>query len=556
LSAQNPIRAVDLFCGAGGLSTGLALACEELDRDVELAAVNHWDTAIETHERNHPWADHYHSGVEALKPIEVFPEGDIDILIAAPSCTDHSKARGGQPVNPQDRMSPFAILDWIAQLRPKTVLIENVPEFKKWGPVIDGQPTRNAQFFEAWKYTMEGREGEDGLGYTVSHRELVAADYGDPTSRKRLFVIARRDDAPVWPEPTHSENGKQPGTDEWRSAAEIIDWSKRGQSIWSRGLQGNGKQPLAANTMQRIAQGIRRYGHDDLEPFADAIDALGKDDVRTLQNDIVPIDDIAEVVEEREEPFLAKAEVVAPDPDVEGDRPYEDAVGLCPPTVKGQHGGSVPREAGEAPVQTVATSGAIQVYEPEAFVLPRNQVYGDLHSNAAYGPDDRPLHTVTAKNHDGHLVTPYLVPYYGERDGQDPRTHDIDDPLPTVTATGSDPYLATPYLTVYNGESSAADIEEPLPTVTTRDRFGLVLPELYPWGLDVRYRMLQPRELAAAQGFPDDYEFAGETKKAVTEQIGNAVPVNLATALCRQLLEDGGPTLDSFTSSEGVASDD
>jgi DNA (cytosine-5)-methyltransferase 1 len=550
-SSDEPVRAVDLFCGAGGLSTGLALACEDLDRDVKLAAVNHWDIAIETHEQNHPWADHYHSGVKALKPIEVFLEGDIDILIAAPSCTDHSKARGGQPVNPQDRMSPFAILDWIAQLRPRSVLIENVPEFKQWGPVIDGQPTRNAQFFEAWTHTMEG---EDGLGYTVSHRELTAADYGDPTSRKRLFIVARRDDAPVWPDPSHSETGDQPGTEVWRSAAEIIDWSERGQSIWTRGLQGNGKVPLAANTMQRIAQGIRRYGHDDLEPFADAISALGKDEVRDLQDDVVPVSEVADAVAERKEPFLVKAEVVAPDPDA--DRTYEDGVGLCPPTIKGQHGGSVPRDAAEEPVQTVTTDGNIQIYEPETFVLPRNQVYGDLHSNASYDPEDRPLHTVTAQNHDGHLVTPYLVPYYGERDGQKPRTHALDDPLPTVTATGSDPYLATPYLTVYNGQSDAADVEDPLPTVTTRDRFGLVLPELYPWGLDVRYRMLQPRELAAAQGFPDDYEFAGGTKKAVTEQIGNAVPVNLATALCRQLLEGGGPTLETYTSPEGVVSDD
>lgn len=511
--SHDSVRAVDLFCGAGGLSTGLALACEKLDRQVELAAVNHWDTAIDTHEMNHPWADHYRAGVDQIKPIEVFPEGEIDLLIAAPSCTHHSKARGGKPVNPQERMAPFAVLDWIAQLRPKSVLIENVPEFRQWGPVIDGQPTRSGKFFDAWVDAVE-----DGLGYSVSHRELTAANFGDPTTRERLFVIARRDDSPVWPVETHSPTGDDE-TEPWRTASEVIDWSDRGQSIWTRGVRGNGKSPLANNTMQRIAEGIRRYAADDLEAFADALEQFGtqrdvddgKDVVLTknLQEEIVDAEDAANVAAERDEPFLVRSRVVVPE---DADRSYEDAVGLCPPVVKGQHGGSVPREADQEPVPTVATSGALQVYEPEAFVLPRNQVHGDLHSNATYDPENRPFHTVTAKNHDGHLVTPYLVEYYG------------------------------------NGGAKA--IDEPLPTVTTKDRFGLVVPELFPWGLDVLFRMLRPDELAAAQGFPEDYEFAGGTKSSVTEQIGNAVPVNLATELCRQLLLDGGPTIESFTEAE------
>lgn len=113
------IRAVDLFCGAGGLSTGLAQACERMDQDVDLAAVNHWGPAIETHKRNYPWADHYHSTIQGLKPVEVFgPETTIKILIAAPSCTEHSPANGGAPTQPQDRMAPFSIFDWVAQLQP------------------------------------------------------------------------------------------------------------------------------------------------------------------------------------------------------------------------------------------------------------------------------------------------------------------------------------------------------------------------------------------------------------------------------------------------------
>lgn len=551
-SENEPIRVVDLFSGGGGCSTGAAEACKDLNRDVELVAVNHSDAAIETHKQNHPWATHYCKGIDQIKPIEVFPEGDIDLLIAAPSCTHHSKARGGKPVNAQERMAPFAVLDWIAQLNPKSVLIENVPEFKDWAPAPDGQPVNSGTFFDAWVDAVQS------LGYTVNHRVLTAADYGDPTTRERLFVIARRDDAPVWPTQTHS-NDPEDDLKDWRSAAEIIDWNDRGQSIWSRGLAGNGKQPLAWKTMRRIAEGIRRYGDDSLEPFADALDSLGKQrdaenydvpsDFRrtaTLQENIVAAEDVAEAVKERDDPFLVQGSACVLD------SPDDGTLGLCPPTVKGQHGGSVPRRADEQPVPTVTTDGNLQLYTTDtlSFIKPRNGARGDLFSNAPYKPDEQPVHTVTASNHDGHLVTPYLVPLYSEREGQRPRTHDLEEPLPTVTATGSDPYVSNPFLVEYYGNSDACDLEEPLPTVTTRNVFGLVVPELYPLGLDIKYRMLKPTELAAAQGFPEVYEFAGGTKKAVTCQIGNAVPVNMATALCKQLLDSEKPTLQTFASSD------
>ena len=182
---------------------------------------------------------------------------------------------------------------------------------------------------------------------------------------------------------------------------------------------------------------------------------------------------------------------------------------------------------------------------PRSFILPRNGIARGLHSNPAYGPDERPLHTVTAKNTDGHVVSPYLVPFYSERPGQDPRTHDVDKPLPTVTATGSSPAVTEPYLVQYYGNSDVASLDDPLPTVTTKDRFALVVPELYPCGLDIRFRMLKPRELARAMGFPDSYEFAGN-KTDTTKQIGNAVPVNLGKALIRELIVDETPSLFSF----------
>lgn len=477
------ITAVDLFCGAGGLSAGLALACEDLDRDVDLHAVNHWETAIESHERNHPWAEHYHTKVEAIEPRSVV-DGDVDVITGGPQCTHYSIARGGKPVDEQKRASPWHVLDWVSKLRPDHVLLENVPEFESWGPVIDDEPTRNGQFFEAWTETFRG------LGYQIGWRTLTAADFGDATTRRRLFIIASREHQPRWPDPTHA--------DEWRPAAEIIDWDDPGESIWQR------DRPLVQNTMRRIAEGIRRFGDDRFDAYAEAIAELTKADVERLQEQVVPAEDAVDVAAEREEPFLVRG------PSLEVDD--EERTGLCSPYVLGQHSNSRPRDVYDQPVPTIATRGAVQLLDPASFVLPRNGAYRGLHSNPGYDPTDRPLHTVTAKNTDGHLVTPYLVSYHGN-DG-------------------------------------AKSLDEPLPTVTTRDRFALVLPEHFPWGLDVRYRMLQPRELAAAQGFPEDYEFVGN-KTEVTEQIGNSVPVNTAKALCRRLLTIKDPTLSAFSGGDG-----
>jgi len=518
--SDDTVTAVDLFCGAGGLSAGLALACEALDRDVELAAVNHWERAIETHQANHPWADHYHTKVEATEPRTVV-DGDVDLVTGGPQCTHYSKARGGKPVDEQKRASPWHVLDWVAKLRPAHVLLENVPEFQSWGPVIDGEPTRNGQFFEAWTETFRG------LGYQIGWRTLTAADYGDATTRKRLFVIASRDHQPRWPEPTHA--------DDWRPAADVIDWSEPGESIWTR------DRPLVNNTMRRIAEGIRRFGGERVTPYADAIAELTKADVEAMQADPVPAAEAAEAAAQRSEPFLVSGPAPVADEGVAADGGHR--TGLCVPYVLGQHGGSRPRDVDDQPLPTIATSGAISLLDPQSFVLPRNGAYRGLHSNPAYDPGERPLHTVTAKNGDGHLVRPYLVPFYGERADQDPRVHDIDEPVPTIPASKVPAGICRPFLCDYEGPPD--DLAEPLGTVTTRDRFALVLPEHYPWGLDIRFRMLQPRELAAAQGFPEDYEFVG-TKTEVTEQIGNAVPVHTATALCRQLLTVEDPTLDAF----------
>jgi DNA (cytosine-5)-methyltransferase 1 len=504
------VRAVDLFCGAGGLSFGLALACEQLDRIIKLIAINHWSTAIDTHRENHSWADHRNAKVEELEPRQIVPSERVDILAAAPECTHFSTARGGRPVDPQKRASPWHVLRWLEQLYVDNFILENVPEFRKWGPVgADGRPmkSKEGETFEAYVKAL------NSLGYAVDWKVLNAADYGDATSRRRLFLIGRRQHRPEWPDPTHSENGDLPGTEPWRSASEIIDWSDRGESIWTR------SRPLVNNTMQRIAVGLRDHARAPLAAYADVIGQLSKADVEALQQDIVDVHDLADALEERTDPFLvevpgqldpvdADSSTIEAETETVADGGIDhNPTTLCVPYLLGQQSNATLRETSK-PVPTIATRGAISYIEVDSFVLPRNGYQRGLHSNPTYAPSDRPLHTVTAKNSDGHLVSPFLVLYYGN--------------------------------------SGAADIEEPLPTVTTKSRFGLCAPELFPWGIDIRYRMLEPRELAAAMGFPEDYVFAG-TKTNVTAQIGNAVPVHLAKALCERLLAGRDPTLESFS---------
>ncbi|WP_245883178.1 DNA cytosine methyltransferase [Halalkaliarchaeum desulfuricum] len=492
---------MDLFAGAGGLSTGIAQACEALGgtlgEDVRLVAINHSEDAIATHEQNHPWAEHYHAKIEELHPPDVVDPGAVTLLAGGPSCTHHSNARGGKPIREQERASAWHVLHWIQQLRPEQLLIENVPEFRSWSRVIDGEATNDGAIYQQWIQTLQA------LGYTIIRDDrgrygvtLRACDYGDPTSRRRLFVIGSRTHKPTAPEPTHSADPED-DLREYRTAATIIDWSDRGESIWAR------SRPLAKNTMQRIAEGIRRHCDDRLAPYADVVETLGPEDVEQLQDDVVPIDDLETAVKERTEPFLVTGEVAIADGGVTGEEPDPGAV-----LVMGQHSGAYPRDAQGRPVPTVTTTGAIHHIAVDAFVKPRNLPQRGVHSNATYDPGAQPAHTITARNHDGHLVSPYLI--------------------------------------VYNGQSDAADVDEPLPTVRTKARHALIEPDLFPWGLDIRYRLLEPHETKQAQGFPADYEICGDTKRSVRKQIGNAVPVNLARALGAHILSWNTPSLSTF----------
>ena len=245
----------DLLCGAGGSSTGAAQALRELGLEMELVCVNH---AIETHSRNHPTARHYCQDIATVRPHQVVPEGYLDLLMASPSCTHHSNARGGKPTSDQQRSDPWHIITWLTELDVARVIIENVWEFRHWGPVdpLTGKPikARRGEYFRAWVQVLQR------LGYTLEWQKLNAADYGEASTRQRFFLIARKDAVPLaWPVQTHSKNGEVPGTAAWRSARDIIDWSIKGKSIFNR------KKPLAPATLQRSFNGALKSNWP--EPF-------------------------------------------------------------------------------------------------------------------------------------------------------------------------------------------------------------------------------------------------------------------------------------------------
>ena len=509
-----PVDVADIFCGAGGLSTGAQQAIElDLGRDMNLVCANSWERAIETHQRMHPRARHYCKQVQAINPREAVPGGRLDLLAAAPTCTHHSRARGGRPTSDQQRMDPWHINTWGTELKVDRVLVENVPEFVNWGPVSvkTGKPIKSkvGQFHDDWVASWDRR------GYDYSYKFLNCADYGDATTRIRYFGQLRRRDLGRgrgirWPHPTHT---REPSHDllaplqRWRSARECIDWSYRGTSIYKR------KRELRPKTLLRIYAGIIKFGWPDRYV------------IRLRRY----LEDRGVVV-----PAIRKG---SPQPGAQAfiDRLRRNATGdsvdhpvatvmpgghhaLVEPFVLAQGEGSEGRPVGE-PMPTIPCGGAhaliapyygggsglsaksVEDPLPTATALARfGLIMPITHSgrgNRSRGLGE-PLPTLTTANR-GELA--FITSAFGERDGQLPRVRDIDDPTPTIAAQGYVPLV------------DAGDDD------------------------DILYRMLQPPELARATSFPDHYSFSGN-KTEVTRQIGNAVPIRMARALVGAALWD------------------
>jgi DNA (cytosine-5)-methyltransferase 1 len=462
-----------------------------MGRQPHLLAVNHWDIAIETHALNHPWAQHLCAALDAIDPRKAVPSGRLNLLVASPECTHFSVARGGRPMHDQSRASAWLILKWLQELYVDNVLVENVREFENWGPLgADRRPmkSKRGETFNAFVAALRS------LGYKVEWRILNAADYGDPTTRERLFIIGRRGNRKItWPSPTHAPAERLRNHDlfrdllPWKPAREIIDWSIRGDSILRR------KRPLAPATLERIAAGMKKFHWP--EPF-----------LLVLRN------------------HMAGKSIDGPVPTLAAGGQH---IGLVQPFMLGQQSGSVPRETAR-PVPTIATDGAISLVEP--FITAFRGSHAGRSDGARRNHSVRqPIGTLDTSNRFG-VVEPFIMPVNHGR--SDLRSYEMGNPFPTVTSVDAWS-MVEPFLVKYNGTGRAYGTSDPLDTVTAKDRFGIVQP----LAVDILFRMLQPHELAAAMSFPRGYRFAGN-REAKVKQIGNAVPVRTATALCRALLEE------------------
>lgn len=575
------VDAVDLFCGAGAASEAYERVCRELGLDTSLIAINHWQTAIDTHDSNHPEGTrvvtgrrhtvrHLCASVEHVNPQVEVPGGRLHLLMAGPECIFHSRARGGKPVNDQRRSTAWKVVDWLTALYIENVLIENVPEFREWGPLgANGKPlkSKRGETYRAFINAIRS------LGYKVEERVLCSADYGDPTTRERLFIIARRGNRSIsWPEPTHSRTGSPSllrTTKKWRAAREVIDWT-----IPSRSIFDPTRKPISPKTFARIIAGLERFGGKDLQPFI--VQLRGTDDAHVASSAKSVDEPLSTVTASgthhalcEPEPFMLhlthggrERSLDTPFPTVTGAHRGELAV--CEPAILPQGGGGSLRPVAE-PMATVATDGAHMLVEPflvaaggptgtgrnpkdladpfptvltndrTALIEPFIMSAGGPKVGAI--PVSLPMNTVLTRDHMA-VVEPFVIhAAHGTKPGdtETRRAQSLGDPLGTVI--GSNRFaLIEPFIASYYGTQNISPVTAPLPTVTTKDRFALVMPVVNGKALDIRLRMLQPKELAGAMSL-DGYTFRG-TKGDQVKQIGNAWSRRLGQALIRSLLKD------------------
>lgn len=457
---------VDNFAGGGGASTGIEAA---LGRPVDLA-INHDPKAIAMHAANHPGTKHFCESIWEVDPVVACGSRPVGLAWFSPDCTHFSRAKGTAPRSKDIRGLAWVVIRWAKAVAPRVIVLENVEEFETWGPVDDGgQPIKAeaGSTFRAWLGELTG------LGYRVEFRSLVAADYGTPTTRRRLFLVARRDDGPIaWPDATHGRGRAHA----WRPAASIIDWSIPAPSIFER------SKMLAEATLNRIAAGLRRYVIDAAHPFIIPLTHHGDSRVHGIDEPVRTI-----TAAHRGELALVNPYVVR-----HGHYSTITGAGLR----EGCGAGTFRGQPLTTPLATVCATNDKHLVCPIV----------TKHYGGAVGHGiERTLGTVTAKDHHA-LTAAFLTKFYGTSVGAP-----ASAPLPTVTSGGNHLAEVRAFLVKYYGagESQTQDCFGPLHTVTTKARFGLVMihGEAYEI-VDIGMRMLQPRELFAAQGFPADYEIA------------------------------------------------
>ena len=614
---------VDNFAGGGGASTGIEMAT---GYSVDIA-INHDPEAIRMHKANHPNTKHYCENVWEVDPVKACNGHPVGLAWFSPDCKHFSKAKGGKPVEKNIRGLAWVVLKWAALVRPRVIMLENVEEFQTWGPCIpirdkdtgrvivnmagrhdrakneprtrvadpgevvpvDRQmfqpdPKRSGQTYKKWRKQLEA------LGYKVDTKELVAADYGAPTMRKRFFMIARCDGKPiVWPEPTHgpadSEAVKAGLVKPYVGAYTQLDFSMPCPSIFDTSEEIKKKygvravRPLAPKTMDRIARGLKKFVLDNPEPFIIQCNHGGE----RRPNDI------------RE-----------PMPTITGKHGYGIVEPYLEPIDYMEDGGNYQWKGQKFPALEEFGDGAgfpidrmrypsycdPEAMDKAAFLDPeteweiQKQIYMEQQLQTPYmetnttnhpgGSCEDPLHTITTGNQQC-LISPTLIQYHSETSKDEVRGQSIEDPIMTVD--GSNRYgLVTSFLSKfyksgigqdereplhtittsaghfgevraflikYYGQGTGQDVKDPLDTVTARDRFGLVTIEGVDYQIvDIGLRMLEPKELYGCQGFPDDYiidhDYTGKTypRSEQVRRCGNAVCPPIPAALVKANLPE------------------
>lgn len=540
---------IDNFAGGGGASTGIELAA---GRAVD-AAINHDPDAILMHQTNHPQTRHYCESVWDVDPWEVTRGRPVGLAWFSPDCKHFSKAKGSKPIDRNIRGLAWIVLKWAGTVKPRVIILENVEEFQTWGPVRKGKPmkSRRGETFRKWKEQLQA------LGYEIDHRELVAADYGAPTIRKRFFLIARCDGKKIiWPQRTHapkdSEEVKNGKCKPWRGAAEIIDWTIPCPSIFDTTDEIKEKygiravRPLAVNTQKRIARGIKKFVLQNKEPF------------------IVPIG-----YGERKGQAPRVHDIKEPLSTVVGSgKQY-----LVMPSLIQYHTEQSERVRGQGMDKPIMTLDARDRYGLSVAYLT------EYFQNGRPLDVSSPLHTSTTKDREclciAHMEKFFSGGYTGN--GSDANT-----PLGTVTAVDHNGLVET-FISKFYKTGTGQKLDEPLHTVTTSaGHFGIVTVKmsrqemnLQHWNevrellnaycgyaiaedeillldvngtlyfiSDIGLRMLTPRELYAANGFPPDYiidhDYTGKAygKTKQVARCGNAVPPPFAEALVRANLPE------------------
>lgn len=564
---------VDNFAGGGGASTGIELAT---GRPVNIA-INHDPDAILMHKTNHPYTEHYQASVWDINPEEVCRGRKVGLAWFSPDCKHFSKAKGGKPVDKKIRGLAWIVLRWAAKVRPRVIMLENVEEFQTWGPVRKGKPVKS-KVGQTFNHFIEQLKA---LDYDVEYRELKACDYGAPTIRKRFFLIARCDGNPiVWPEATHAPADSPEVTTgkkkPYKSAAECIDFSLPCPSIFERA------KPLVPNTQRRIARGLDKFVIREAKPY---LVHIGNGERNGQLPRIYDIDKPLNTVVSSCKQYLVLPyleQINHSGKETRGQKLDKQV-----PTITSKHGfayiapsliqyhsetakSEVRGQKINKPIMTIDGSGRYGLQIP--FL---SKFYGGVVGASV----NTPLPTVTAIDHNA-LSAPFLTQYYSGAD----HANTVTNPLQTVTVKPRH-FLNDCFLTVLRNHTDSKSINEPLNTITARamhfsfikvyvkqysedvwlghwQKIRAMLNEHTDWNLkdneiivfnidgteyfiyDIGMRMLQPKELYAAQGFPKDYviekDYLGNTypKSKQVARCGNAVPPPFATALVRANLPE------------------